>query len=104
MKRACIFILMITVSCNATSNKNQKVSNSDCIIDNEELFEKIAEEIVIHRYGRNQILKQKPYSITYKNDSIWTMDGTLPKYKDGGTFHIEMNCKNAQILKLEHTK
>jgi len=104
MKKTCVFILMIMISCKDTSNKSQKVGNSGCIIDNKVLFEKIAEEILINRYGKDQILNQKPYVIEYKNDSVWTMKGTLSKHKDGGTFYIEINCKNSEILRIGHTK
>ena len=74
------------------------------MIDNEKLFIDLAEKILINRYGEDNIIKQRPYSIQMCQDSIWSMRGNLEKEADGGVFYLEMNCKDARIIKMEHSR
>jgi len=32
------------------------------------------------------------------------MRGNLEKEADGGVFYLEMNCKDARIIKMEHSR
>jgi NTF2 fold immunity protein len=103
MKKIIIlFIFSLTIfSCN---KKNLAISsNDDCIIKNEQTFVRISENILFDVYGEDNIIKQKPYLVRNVNDTIWTMTGSI-QTDLGGVFYLEMNCKNAQVLKIEHTK
>lgn len=88
-------------SCGDLQDK-EKIPN--CLVDNEELFIQLSEKILFNRFGKNQIEKQKPYIVKVRQDTIWTIKGQLPENTDGGVFYLEMNCKNAQILKIKHGK
>lgn len=52
-------------------------------------------------YG-NSIKKQEPFVAQRKNDSIWIVDGTLPRSTIGGVAHAEVNIKTKEIISYTH--
>ncbi len=94
------------------NNKNQlsyKLKNA--LAQNEFLPEKaipdaetainIAENVLFKNYGKDNIIKQRPYKIAL-HENYWIINGTLPEYSIGGTFLIIINSKDGQIIKLTH--
>lgn len=72
------------------------------IKDKESLI-RSAEPILFKTYGKEHILGEKPYVISFK-DGIWVMDGTLLNGYKGGTFHIVINAKDGKVIKMIHYK
>ncbi|MBV6319868.1 YbbC/YhhH family protein [Duganella violaceipulchra] len=68
---------------------------------NEETAKKIAEAILIPIYGKNAIEKQKPFSVSLKNDT-WVISGYLPEDMLGGTFLIIICKQDGRIIKITH--
>ena len=62
-----------------------------------------AEPILFGIYGKDNILRQKPYHI-YHVDNHWIISGSLPKGSLGGTFLIIFNDRNCKIVRLTHGK
>jgi len=66
----------------------------------------IAEAVMVPIYGE-RVLKQRPFKVTLV-DGRWIIKGTLhcPKdrYCNGGTVHLEINKKTAEVLKAKHSR
>ena len=75
----------------------------DTLIKDNEAATQVSEAILFKIYGKNNILKQKPYEINFIN-GYWVLNGTLPKNTLGGTFLIIISALNGQIIKLTHGK
>jgi hypothetical protein len=103
--RHLVSITIFLGICLACGESKQKINvKKGCKLDNETLFVDLAERILIDKYGRNEILEQRPYKVDFVKDSVWIMKGTLPPGFDGGTFYIEMSCKDFRVLKRYHGK
>jgi hypothetical protein len=63
----------------------------------------IAEAVLSPIYGRASIVKQKPYNVSLKNE-VWTVEGTLPKDRLGGTFVVRIAKESGAILHVSHSK
>jgi hypothetical protein len=63
----------------------------------------IAEAVLSPIYGRNSIVKQKPYNVSLK-DEVWTVEGTLSKDRLGGTFAVRIAKDSGAILHVSHSK
>jgi NTF2 fold immunity protein len=87
----------------ALTNKKEKLILVDKVITDKETAISISETILFKIYGRNNIIKQRPYEVN-KIDDYWILNGTLPKKMLGGTFLIIINSTNGQIIKLTHGK
>jgi NTF2 fold immunity protein len=72
------------------------VPNAECAI-------KIAEAIWLPIYGKG-IYDSKPFTAVLKGDSVWVVEGTLPKRTLGGTPYIEIQKSDCKILKVTHGK
>lgn len=79
------------------------VLRSEVIINSKEKLIAIAEPILFDIYGKENILKERPYEI-YLIDDYWIMSGTLPKGWLGGTFSIVINRKNCEVIGVSHGK
>lgn len=51
-----------------------------------------------------QLQEEKPFNTTLIGDSLWIVEGTLPKDQDGGTVYIEMLKKNGEVINYTHFK
>jgi hypothetical protein len=87
----------------ALSNKTQKQILVDKVITDKETAITISETILFKIYGKDNIIKQRPYEIN-QIDNYWILSGTLPENMLGGTFLIILNSTNGQIIKLTHGK
>jgi hypothetical protein len=63
----------------------------------------IAEPILFSIYGKDNIIKQRPYEI-YFIDNYWVIKGTLSKGSLGGTFLIIIDSKDSKIIRIAHGK
>ncbi|MFL9845040.1 NTF2 fold immunity protein [Flavobacterium rhizosphaerae] len=59
----------------------------------------IAEPILFRLYGRDNILKQKPYE-NYLINNYWIIMGTMPKDKMGGVFLIIIDARDCRVLRI----
>lgn len=46
----------------------------------------------------------KSHLLQKKNDSIWSVQGTLPKNKLGGVAYAEVNVKTKKVISFTHGK
>lgn len=79
------------------------IDNKTAIIKDSLTALNIAEPILFSIYGKDNIIKQRPYEI-YFIDNYWLIIGTLPKGYLGGTFLIILDSKDSRILKVTHGK
>jgi hypothetical protein len=70
------------------------VPNAECAV-------KVAEAIWLPIYGPD-IYKMRPYVAVLKGDSVWVVEGTLPKRTLGGTPYIEIRKSDCKILKVAY--
>lgn len=87
----------------ALTNKTEKLILVDKVISDKETAIAISETILFKIYGKDNIIRQRPYLIN-KIEKYWIVNGTLPKNSLGGTFLIIINEENGQIIKLTHGK
>lgn len=73
------------------------------IIQTKESAVLIAEAIAISVYGKENILKQRPYSVA-EHKGYWIVSGNLPANMMGGVFTVILDAKTAEIVKLVHGK
>lgn len=121
MKYFVFSILILILSCNkeVTNPSFEKIKLSDKEILKEindcKLFEidkekeindevsaiSVAEPILFSSYGKENILKQRPYRIG-KVQNYWVIYGSHPKPQIGGVFEIIINSKTGRIVKVTH--
>jgi hypothetical protein len=104
-----------TTENNYTINNNLSSTNysslatikpKDGYITTPEMAAKIAEIILIQIYGKEQIEKEKPFSVNLENN-IWIVEGYWDKedYNTfGGVAYMELSKQTGEILKVVHTK
>lgn len=63
----------------------------------------VAEPILFSIYGKDNIIKQRPYE-TFLIDKYWIINGTLPIDYLGGTFLIIIDSQDSKIIKIFHGK
>lgn len=121
MKYFVFSILILILSCNkeVTNPSFEKIKLSDKEILKEindcKLFEidkekeindevsaiSVAEPILFSSYGKENILKQRPYKIG-KVQNYWVIYGSHPKPQIAGVFEIIINSKTGRIVKVTH--
>ena len=114
MKAKTIFLalLFLIVSTCATCS-TKKLKSVDTIeldgsiipvngrVPNQETAIRIAEAVWLPIYGR-LIYDSKPFKAQLVDDSIWVVEGTLPKGSIGGTPYAEIRKRDGKILKVSH--
>jgi len=85
------------------STQHNVIDNKSIIIKDETTAITIAEQILFSIYGKENIIKQRPYEI-FSIDTYWVILGTLPKDDAGGTFLIIIDSRNSKIIKITHGK
>ena len=73
----------------------------DTVIKDRETAINVAEAILFKIYGKENIIRQRPYEVSMIGDN-WFLNGTLPEGYLGGTFSIELNATNGQVMMLMH--
>jgi len=96
-----ILFLILTFNMSCIHKNIEKKSNFS-VIDTVTAI-KIAELNWIKIYGKD-VINEKPYSIKLQGDSIWVINGTLPKNVLGGVAYIEIRKCDGKILKVTHGK
>lgn len=120
-----IFLIFILVACKQSKNNKNiegranaiqelKSSLTDTlqhnVIDDKQIIIKdsltaisIAEPILYSIYGKDNIIKQRPYDV-YLIDYFWVIKGTLSQESLGGVFLIILDSRNARIIRITHEK
>lgn len=75
----------------------------DGFVSTPEIAYNIAESILSKIYGKENIEKQKPFSINLEND-IWIIEGNIEKDYLGGVAYMEIRKSNGEVLKVLHGK
>lgn len=86
--------------------ENAKINNEFSptkVIHNSKTAVEIAESILFPIYGKDNIIKQRPYDVNF-TDGYYIIIGTFPKPQIGGTFIIIINSKDGKVIKLTHGK
>ena len=117
-----LFLFILAFSCNKEKALNQsfekiKLSDKEILkeINDCKLYEidkekeindevsaiSVAEPILFSSYGKENILKQRPYKIG-KVQNYWVIYGSHPKPQIGGVFEIIINSKTGRIVKVTH--
>lgn len=86
-----------------TKGIHNLIDNKSAIIKDSLTAANVAEPILFGIYGKENILKQKPYEI-FHIDDYWVLNGTLPEDFKGGTFLIIIDDKNSQVIRITHGK
>ena len=81
------------------------------LVPNEQTAISIAEAILFPIYGEKDIRAQRPYIVKLK-DGKWSVDGSMPESPSppsgmisqivGGTFHIVISQRDAQVIEIGH--
>ena len=76
------------------------------LVPDEQTAIKIAEAVLFPIYGEKIIRDEKPYVVKLAGGK-WSIDGSMPKSKPdnpvvGGTFHIVISQRDAQVLEIGH--
>jgi hypothetical protein len=79
------------------------IDNVRSIIKDSSTAVAAAEPILFDLYGKENIIRQRPYEIYHINNH-WVISGTLPEGMLGGTFLIITDDRNAAVLKIMHGK
>ena len=79
---------------------NNEFSPTKVIPDSKTAVE-IAESILFPIYGKDNIIKQRPYDVNF-TDGYYIINGTFQKSEIGGTFIIIINSKDGKVIKLTH--
>jgi hypothetical protein len=87
----------------AGKSQHNVIDNKTIIIKDSSTAINVAEPILFSIYGKDNIIKQRPYEI-YFIDNYWVLTGTLPKGWVGGTFVIIIDSRNSKVLRITHGK
>lgn len=71
----------------------------DTIIQNRQTAIEIAEPILIKRYGKSTIQKQKPFTVNHIQD-YWILRGYLQSGGTAGTFIMILRATDAKIIEM----
>jgi len=72
------------------------------VLPNKDVAIKVAEPILFSIYGEKNILKQKPYNVSLRENK-WIITGTVHSEK-GGSFLIILDARNSKVLRVIHEK
>lgn len=87
---------------NKTANNVIVKKTSKSLLQKETVI-KIAELVLFQIYGKENILKQRPYK-TYRINNFWLIEGRLKKMQIGGVFQIIIDDRTGEIKRITHGK
>jgi len=92
------------LSCNNHSGNEQQASDTKSTesLEKENIL-KLAKDTAFKRYG-DIIETELPLRAKLVGDSVWIVEGTLPKNYLGGTVYIEISKQNKSVVKITHFK
>ncbi len=93
--------LAIAIAIDRTNRHNVIPKNG--YVPNSETAIAIAEAVLFPVYGRENIIKQKPYEVLLFDD-YWVVEGTLKPNYIGGTFLVHISMPSGAILLMTHSK
>lgn len=73
------------------------------LLPTKEVAVAVAEPILFNIYGKQHIIRERPYE-AYRINGYWYISGTLPAGYEGGTFEIIMEANNGRVVHLTHDK
>lgn len=99
-----IFLGFCILNCNSNTQKNgtKELPKTNTDIEKEKVL-KLGERIAFQEYG-DVIKNELPLRAKLVGDSLWILEGTLPKGSVGGTVYIEMRKNDNKVLKITHYK
>lgn len=93
MKNIITLCFCLALNLSSTTQKD--------IVPDEKTAIKIAEAVWLPRFGKD-IYKKKPFKATLENDSIWHVEGTLPKGYRGGVPEAIISKKDGRVIRIFH--
>ena len=87
----------------ADKSKHNVIDNKTAIIKDSLTAINVAEPILFSIYGKDNITKQRPYEVYFK-DNYWLITGTLPSGWKGGTFLIIIDSRDCKVIRISHGK
>jgi len=85
------------------ARKDSRKSFYDTLITDREIAISVVEPILFNYYGKENILKERPYEV-YLIDGYWYIAGTLPVGYHGGVFEIIIHAADGKVIALTHGK
>ncbi len=85
------------------SSLHNVIDHKTSIIKDSTVAISVAESVLFSIYGKESIIKQRPYEIYFINN-YWILIGTLPEGSLGGTFLIIIDSRDSRIIRLTHGK
>lgn len=61
----------------------------------------VAEAILFNKYGKENIVKQRPYFIIPVKNNYWVIEGKRPKNSKEAVFFIILDARNAKVLNVK---
>lgn len=84
-------------------SEQPKYKPKDGYVPDEETAIAIAVAVWNSIYGKEKIKSEKPFRASLKDD-VWTITGSLPKGRKGGTAIAEISKDDGRILRVIHGK
>ena len=86
------------------ADKNSvKPPHYKALLTSKEVAIAVAEPILFNIYGRDNIVRQRPYEV-YLVDGFCYIAGTLPKDSLGGIFEMAIDVSNSRVIDVTHGK
>jgi hypothetical protein len=105
MKRRAIPLVVALCACAFTTFAQNVPALFDApggLVPDQHTAIAIAEAILFPIYGEKNIRDQRPYVVKHA-EGKWTIEGsTLPAGFTGGTFHIVIRQRDAQVIEIGH--
>jgi len=99
---ALVAILWASVLATSAQNVPELFDRPGGLVPDERTAIAVAEAILFPIYGEKHIRDQRPYVVKHAQGK-WTIEGSLPSgFVVGGTFHIVIRQRDAQILEIGH--
>ncbi len=74
------------------------------IVPNTKVAIALSEIILSQIYGKDNIIRQRPYDISLINNQVWAISGKRNYNEEGGVFYIAINKRDGRILCVRHEK
>ena len=107
-QRIATFVLLImSFSCgnfqNISPDQRKFDPKADGYVPDARTAIDVAKVILPNIYGKD-VLKEIPFTAKLIGDSVWIVDGSVPKGTKGGAVHIEIRKSDCKILYVIHYK
>jgi hypothetical protein len=96
---ATAVVLLFSIAATRVTSEETKAAVS--YVPNAEAAIEIALKVWIPIYGEKLIASEKPYQANLHN-GVWTVKGSLPQGRIGGTAHVEISEADGKVVKYWH--